>query len=207
MLYSTDTRHKNTKKESIIKQIGMTTDQELTPQLLEKLVRGAQNNIRHDIDTLCEYFTPLVYKESRREAVYRVLGEDAVNIAWEIFLRFIFRYNGADFIHLPGLIRYRLHYDLLTQMQKQGEISENETHDTEKLNSLQEETDNIERLTLSLALRQACSSLTPLQQSILQQLYVNELPVKQVSKLYRCSKANTTQLRSRCLKLLKQQLG
>lgn len=207
MLYSTDTRHKNTKKESIIKQIGMTTDQELTPQLLEKLVRGAQNNIRRDIDTLCEYFTPLVYKESRRETVYRVLGEDAVNIAWEIFLRFILRYNGADFIHLPGLIRYRLHYDLLTQMQKQGEISENETHDTEKLNSLQEETDNIERLTLSLALRQACNSLTPLQQSILQQLYVNELPVKQVSKLYRCSKANTTQLRSRCLKLLKQQLG
>lgn len=207
MLYSTDIRHKNAKKESIIKQIGMTTDQELTPQLLEKLVRGAQNNIRRDIDSLCEYFTPLVYKESRREAVYRVLGEDGVNIAWEIFLRFIFRYNGADFIHLPGLIRFYLHYELLSQLKKQAQINENETHDTEKLSSLQEEVDNIERLTLSLALRQACRSLTPLQQSILQQLYVNELPVKQISKIHRCSKANTTQLRSRCLKILKQQLG
>lgn len=207
MLYSTDTRHKKTKKESIIEQIGITSDKELTPQLLEKLVRGAQNNIRQDIDDLCKYFKPLVYKESRRETIYRLLGEDAVNIAWEIFLRFIFRYNGADFIHLPGLIRCHLHYELLDYLKKQCDIQNSEIICTDNLDMVQEAADNIERLTLSIALRQACSRLTPLQRGILHQLYVNNLPVTQVSRLYNCSKANTIQHRKRCLKILKQQIS
>lgn len=58
---------------------------------MQDLVCRAQNDEQVAIDELCQIFKPLIYSEAKRQTVYNVLGEDAVNTAWTIFLNFIKR--------------------------------------------------------------------------------------------------------------------
>ena len=68
----------------------------LTADELQELISQVQQNSAEATARLCEAFRPLIYREGSRESIYRLLGEDAISIAWEIFLRFIRRYNGSD---------------------------------------------------------------------------------------------------------------
>lgn len=79
----------------------------------KELVYSAQNGDREAINTLCNAFKPLIYKEAYRYEVREALGEDSVNAAWLIFLEQIKKYEGRDFGHLPGLLQYHVHYGLL----------------------------------------------------------------------------------------------
>ena len=91
------------------------TEEKITFTLTEfkELVLSAQKGDRKAIDTLCNAFKPLIYKEAYRYEVREALGEDAVNTAWLIFLEQIKKYEGRAFGHLPGLLQYHVHYGLL----------------------------------------------------------------------------------------------
>ena len=91
------------------------TEEKTTFTLTEfkELVHSAQNGDREAINTLCNAFKPLIYKEAYRYEVREALGEDAINTAWLIFLEQIKKYEGRDFGHLPGLLQYHIHYGLL----------------------------------------------------------------------------------------------
>lgn len=91
------------------------TEEKTTFTLTEfkELVHSAQKGEREAINTLCNAFKPLIYKEAYRYEVREALGEDAVNTAWLIFLEKIKKYDGRDFGHLPGLLQYHIHYGLL----------------------------------------------------------------------------------------------
>lgn len=195
------------RRRTIIEKIGSTSTDQLTPQLLKKLICGAKSNIQNDIDALCMYFKPLIYKESRRETVYRVLGEDAVNIAWEIFLRFIYRYNGADFVHLPGLIRCHIHYELLKIMKKQGTVWDNEVSADAAAEQLIDINDALERRMLTIALRQSLKALPALQRDILYRLYFKNMTLKSVSHLHSFCISNTVKHRCRGLKKLHKDIA
>lgn len=82
-------------------------------EILCQLVRGAQENDQKAIDELCNRFIPLIKKVAGNSYYKDHLGEDAVNIAWVIFLEFIKKYKGNDFLHLPGLLQIHLRYKLL----------------------------------------------------------------------------------------------
>ena len=82
-------------------------------EILCQLVRGAQENDQKAIDELCNRFIPLIKKVAGNSYYKDHLGEDAVNIAWVIFLEFIMKYKGNDFVHLPGLLQIHLRYKLL----------------------------------------------------------------------------------------------
>ena len=81
--------------------------------LLCQLVRGAQENDSKAIEELCNRYIPLIKKVAGNSYYRDHLGEDAVNIAWVIFLEFIKKYKGNDFVHLPGLLKIHLQYKLL----------------------------------------------------------------------------------------------
>lgn len=82
-------------------------------EILCQLVRGAQENDQKAIDELCNRFIPLIKKVAGNSYYKDHLGEDAVNIAWVIFLEFIKKYDGNDFVHLPGLLHIHLRFKLL----------------------------------------------------------------------------------------------
>ena len=58
-------------------------------------------------------YKPVILTESHRSYVIACLGEDAENIAWELFFEFIHGYHGNKFRLLPGLIQKHLYFELL----------------------------------------------------------------------------------------------
>lgn len=78
------------------------------------------------IAMLCEIFKPLIMKEAYRICILDILGEDAENTAWEIFLEFIQKYKGKNYRQLPGLIQKTLHYVLLHKAYPETKISVDE---------------------------------------------------------------------------------
>ena len=93
---------------------------------LKQLVKEAQKHRQSAIDELCRTYQPLIMKEAYRSYIVKKLGEDAVNIAWEIFLDFIHGYKGRNFRSLPGLIQTHLHYSLLHKAYPETKISVDE---------------------------------------------------------------------------------
>ena len=169
----------------------------LTADQLQELICQAQQNSAAATDRLCEAFRPLIYRECSRESIYRVLGEDAVSIAWEIFLRFIRRYNGCDFINLPGLIRCHVHYELLHQLSRAARQNASEVQDDGSIT---------EQLTLRLGIQQAFTALTPLQQAIISASCLQKQPTRLLSKRYNCTCANILKHRRRGLQRLRSAL-
>ncbi len=152
-------------------------------------------------------FKPLIYKEARRETVYLTLGEDAISIAWIIFLQFIYRYNGADYVHLPGLIRAHVHYELLRSLKKQSSLLAHETSQDDNITaSIPCAEDDINRCCNEIALKQLLAHLTPLQKAVIKKLYLHGLETAQVSKLYKCSQKKTFYTKYAALTKLKKLL-
>lgn len=174
---------------------------------LQKLIMLAQERNRQAIDELCLKFKPLIYREARRETVYRALGEDAVNIAWEIFLRFIYQYRGSDYVHLPGLIQCHVHFGLINYIKKQGLIWDNEVvlSDCAKENLLSDNT--IEDLTLRITVEQLLNTLTPIQRNVLRNLYFNNANFTETGKLFNFSRKSAARYKLRSLKALKNQIA
>ena len=167
---------------------------------LQQLIQAAQKNSDAAIARLCQAFAPLIRKETHREAVYRILGEDAANIAWEIFLRFIRRYKGADFEHLPGLIRCHLHYELLHEISRHTRRQQKEIYDDGSISEqLIQANDELQRLTLRLLLQKALSQLPPMQQDIIKACCLKRQPARFLSQRYSCTCANILKHRRHAL--------
>lgn len=180
----------------------------LTADQLQELIHQAQQDSAPAIDRLCEAFRPLIYRECSRESIFRVLGEDAVSIAWEIFLRFIRRYNGCDFINLPGLIRCHVHYELLHELNRLGRRREKEIQDDGSIaEQLAQANDELQRLTLRLGIQQAFTALTPLQQAVVSASCLEKQPTRLLSKRYNCTCANILKHRRRGLQRLRSALA
>ncbi len=177
----------------------------LTPAGLRELVTGARAGCRSSLERLCLAFRPLILKESRRESVYRALGEDATSIAWTVFLTFIRRYNGCDYVHLPGLIRCYLRYELLHAMQRRGKILKRE----ELCAAAPEHgaaCTGLARLVQRLALRQAMARLPERQRAIIHKRFFEGALLKILGQYLRCSQANVLRLQKLALEQLRAEL-
>lgn len=85
----------------------------LSPGELRTLVAAAQRFEQPAIDKLCAAFEPLVYKEAHNKNIIKILGDDAVNTAWESFLDFVQRYDKKSYRRFSSLARINLRYELL----------------------------------------------------------------------------------------------
>ena len=81
-------------------------------KLWKRLVLAAQAGNKLAIKILCKAFEPLIKKEAHRPAIIQVLGEDAKNTAWEIFMEIIMNYHKTSFLQLPGFIKINLRHEL-----------------------------------------------------------------------------------------------
>ena len=81
-------------------------------KLWKRLVLAAQAGNKLAIKLLCKAFKPLIRKEAYSPAIIQVLGEDAENTAWEIFLEIIMNYHKTSFLQLPGFIKTNLRHEL-----------------------------------------------------------------------------------------------
>jgi len=171
------------------------------------LLTRAQDNDQQAIDELCERFKPLVYKEAYRSNIFNALGEDAVNVAWTIFLSFTRRYNGADYLNLPGLIQCHLRYELSHYVCKKGLSWENEVTDTEAIDAETGfEHDQLQNLLLNMALYQELKKLSPRQLKIIWLYYFANETHEAIAKVLHCSTRTVGYQREKALAKLKSRM-
>ena len=174
----------------------------LPPEELQSLIAKAQAYEQEAIDKLCALFQPLINKEARRLNVQEILGEDAVNTAWVIFLNFIHRYNGTDYQHLPGLIQCRLRYELLHKVQKEGRSSESNSA-SEDLMEMQPH-ELLEQSLTNLAVQEVLETLPTRQHQILSMYYIDKKNLEQIAERFNCNEKTIRRQKLEAIKRFKE---
>lgn len=168
------------------------TEEKTTFTLTEfkELVHSAQNGDREAINTLCNAFKPLIYKEAYRYEVREALGEDAVNTAWVIFLEQIKKYDGRDFGHLPGLLQYHVHYGLLHKFTRGKSVKDCYYLDAEEEGDgmqITEKFDAIAQMEDNQAMQLAFKRLTDKQRNIINAMQEPDMTIKKYSEEHKIS--------------------
>lgn len=168
------------------------TEEKTTFTLTEfkELVHSAQNGDREAINTLCNAFKPLIYKEAYRYEVREALGEDAVNTAWLIFLEQIKKYEGRDFGHLPGLLQYHVHYGLLHKFTRGKSVKDCYYLDAEEEGDgmqIAEKFDAIAQMEDNQAMQLAFKRLTDKQRNIINAMQEPDMTIKKYSEDHKIS--------------------
>ena len=186
------------------------TEEKTTFTLTEfkELVHSAQKGDREAINTLCNAFKPLIYKEAYRYEVREALGEDAVNTAWLIFLEQIKKYDGRDFGHLPGLLQYHVHYGLLHKFTRGKSVKDCYYLDAEEEGEETQIADknNVFEQTEVNQLFSA-ARLSKEQTDAVNELVLNELDHRLFCKKYACSSKTAFKHRANGFKKLKSLLA
>lgn len=168
------------------------TEEKTTFTLTEfkELVHSAQNGDRDAINTLCNAFKPLIYKEAYRYEVREALGEDAINTAWLIFLEQIKKYKDRDFGHLPGLLQYHVHYGLLHKFTRGKSVKDCYYLDAEEEGEemqITEKFDAIAQMEDNQAMQLAFKRLTDKQRNIINAMQEPDMTIKKYSEEHKIS--------------------
>ena len=182
------------------------TEEKTTFTLTEfkELVHSAQNGDREAINTLCNAFKPLIYKEAYRYEVREALGEDAVNTAWLIFLEQIKKYDGRDFGHLPGLLQYYIHYGLLHKFTRGKSVKDCYYLDAEEEGEetqIADKEDVFDRMEVNQLF--SAARLSKEQTNAVNELVLNDLDHRVFCKKYACSSKTAFKHRANGLQKLK----
>lgn len=182
-----------------------------TPTQLKNLLCAAQNYDAQAINALCQVFEPLIVQEARRRYITAILGEDAVNIAWQIFLEFIHGYKGNNYRLLPGLIQKRLHYMLLQKIFRNTSVTASVSLDDES-NTLAAaypcgSSDHIAKLEIKQLLAQALAQLTPKQRNVITATFIHGYTLQEYSAMQGVSFKTAYLHQQRALKKLRENLG
>ena len=170
----------------------------------KELVHSAQKGDREAINTLCNAFKPLIYKEAYRYEVREALGEDAVNTAWLIFLEQIKKYEGRDFGHLPGLLQYHVHYGLLHKFTRGKSVKDCYYLDAEEEGEetqIADKEDVFDRTEVNQLFSAAKLSIE--QTNAVNELVLNDLDHRVFCKKYACSSKTAFKHRANGLQKLK----
>ena len=164
-------------------KIRKTEYRAFTPTELKSLVQRAQARDQQAIDRLCSAFTPLIYKEARRSYIAAALGDDAVNIAWEIFLEFIHAYKGNNYRLLPGLVQKHLYYELMHRVYPQKLTIATKSLEAAAAGGTALPTCNpLEQVVERQQLAQAIQKLTPIQQAVLNDVILSGFTLQECSQ-------------------------
>jgi RNA polymerase sigma factor (sigma-70 family) len=143
-------------------------------------------------------------KEAYRPNIFHALGEDAVNIAWTIFLSFTRRYKGKNFKGLPGLIQYHVHFELQHAVEKVGKSWDNELISEELLTIQAYEP--LEKITSDLALQEIFKKLTPRQYRIIDLYYGQGHTHQDIAEIFGCTVRHIKRQKLEALTIIKQYL-
>ena len=170
----------------------------------KELVLSAQKGDREAINTLCNAFKPLIYKEAYRYEVREALGEDSVNAAWLIFLELIKSYKDRDFGHLPGLLQYHVHYGLLHKFTRGKSVKDCYYLDAEEEGEetqIADKEDVFDRTEVNQLFSAAKLSIE--QTNAVNELVLNDIDHRVFCKKYACSSKTAFKHRANGLQKLK----
>ena len=153
----------------------------LTPAQQQELIYKLQQNDQEALAKVCQYFTPLVESYARSYTVHRILGEDALGIAWIIFLEAAKKYHKKDCSRLAGYFKRVLCSRLLNVLIKECKRRVSLEDDATKLADTQVSPFDevvINNLDLALALRM----LKPNEQRLIYLYYFEDMTIAAIAK-------------------------
>ena len=177
-----------------------------TPKELKELILAAQAADEKAIESLCETFKPLILKESHYPSIFDILGEDAVNTAWLIFLEQIKKYEGRDFGHLPGLLQYHVHFGLLHKFTRGKSVKDCYYLDAEEEGEetqIADKKNDIDELMHNQLLSDTMRKLTKEQFTAVNELVLQDVDYKIFCDKHKCSVKTAYKHRANGLKKLK----
>lgn len=181
-----------------------------TPTELKSLLQRAQARDQQAIDRLCAAFTPLIYKEARRSYIAAALGDDAVNMAWEIFLEFIYAYNGNKYRLLPGLAQKHLYYELMHKVYRnkpeQAIISLDAAADNEQQLQIADEKQLLAKLEDKLLLEKLLAALTDKQRLLIEAIFMHGLSLREYAQSQGISFTAAYKMQLKALSRLREKL-
>ena len=185
------------------------TEEKTTFTLTEfkELVHSAQKGDCEAINTLCNAFKPLIYKEAYRYEVREALGEDSVNAAWLIFLEQITKYEGRDYGHLPGLLQYHVHYGLMQKITRRKSVKDyccldaDDDSDNCQIKEVADKEDVFDRTEVNQLF--SAAKLSKEQTNAVNELVLNDIDHRVFCKKYACSSKTTFKHRANGLQKLK----
>ena len=145
-----------------------------------------------------------------REIFYKGLDyEEGLSLARLEFIELVLNYNGADFTHLAGYVRCRIHYALYDAMRKIWKEEENTAPlpagDDADLPAL---ADNIiEREELAILLKLALKKLTEKQRNTIKALYFDGYSGKELAAHLKITPAMVTKHHKQALKNLRSNIA
>ena len=178
-------------------------------QKLKALVTAAQNGNTEALEELCILFEPLFRREMKREIFYNAIGyEEGLSLARLKFIEIIMGYNGADFTHLPGYVRCRIHFALYDEMKKAWERENNEASLPTGDETEAAFADNlIEREELAILLRLALKKLTEKQRRTIRALYFEGYTGKELAEKEKITPAMVSKNHKQALKILRSKIA
>ena len=190
--------------------VATKTDYEAQAALTQQLVTAAQNGDKAALEQLCIFYEPLFRREMKREIFYKGLCyEEGLSLARLKFIELVLNYNGADFTHLAGYVRCRIHYALYDAMRKIWKEEENTAPlpagDDADLPAL---ADNIiEREELAILLKLALKKLTEKQRNTIKALYFDGYSGKELAAHLKITPAMVTKHHKQALKNLRSNIA
>ena len=175
-----------------------------TPSQLADLITAAQHADKQAILSLCIAFTPLILRETHYPRIKDSLKEEAVNTAWEIFLKFIYKYNGNDYRHLPGLLQCHLRYELLHRAMSQQHNAKESSLEEDTLALEHSPMDNVAS---SMALKEELAKLSPKEKLVIEYCYGQELTQEAAAQKLHCTVRSIRRYHTSALNKLRQSLS
>ena len=156
----------------------------LTALDLCELVPAAKAGDSISMALLCEKFSPLVYKLSHRQTLFNVLGEDAENTIWVLFLEALSNFDSTRYDSFPGFVSKHLISRIINILKHNGYRFQ-----SEQLTSLDYEceatqipsADDLSFILNDIALKQELDLLPNHQSYILKQFYCEHKSMEEIS--------------------------
>ena len=156
----------------------------LTALDLCELIPAAKAGDSISMALLCEKFSPLVYKLSHRQILFNILGEDAENTLWILFLEALNNFDSTRYDSFPGFVRKHLISRIMNLLKHNGYRFQSEqltSFDYECEATQVPSADDLSFILNDIALKQELELLPIHQSYILKQFYCEHKSMEEIS--------------------------
>lgn len=181
----------------------METIKTRDPTELKNLIRQAQAYNQAAIDELYNRFRGMVINAVNRSEVRQKLGEDAENVAWEVFYATVHSMDVERVQSVEGFLKASLYNGISQRLKKRSVVTVPFDPQDEKEQNLLVDEDVYETLLYSYAFASYLRDLPEQELKLMKLLYVDGLNLVEASKVLGKGYKATAKLKYKCLKELK----
>ena len=179
----------------------------LSADELRQLVPAAKQGDARAMEHLCNSFKPLVFTFCRRQTLYNVLGEDAENTVWVLFLEALANFSDTAYESFPGFVSRHLANRVINIFRHHGYRFQ-----LEQLSAMEDGceasqipcADDLQSLLARLSLTQELGKLPTLQAFVLEQYYCQNKTMQDIASTLHISPRTVRYHRQMALKALRK---